>query len=143
MHRREVVHTIHCLDLKFPVVRLLHRAVFPHHHRGHCLRALNVRDIEALNSPRQSGQHQHILQCLADCLLRRLHHTEALVIALLRILPRQIYKRPLLSAHRNRNLHAMPAAFCQQRRQHRAIRKVHWQIHHPRHVLLIDIELLK
>ena len=52
------------LHLELAVVGLLHRALFPHHHGGHGLRALDVRDVEALDTLRRLGQHQRILQRL-------------------------------------------------------------------------------
>ena len=51
-HRSKVVDAAHRLHLELAVSRLLHRAVFPHHHRGNSLRALDVRDVKALDALR-------------------------------------------------------------------------------------------
>src|SRR3974390_1211499 len=65
-HGGEVVHAHHGLDDELAVVRLLHLAVFPHHHRGHRLRSLDVRDVEALDAVGWLGQGECILKRFLD-----------------------------------------------------------------------------
>ena len=61
-HGSKIVHAFDGADDEFAVVRLLHLAVFPHHHRGHGFRALNVGDVEALDALGQFGQAEGFLQ---------------------------------------------------------------------------------
>ena len=49
-HGGEVVDAGHCLDFEFAIGLLVHLAVFPDHHRGHGLSALDVGDVEALDA---------------------------------------------------------------------------------------------
>jgi hypothetical protein len=51
-HGGEVVDAGDGLDLEFAIVGLLHRAVFPDDHGGDGFRALDVRDVEALDAAR-------------------------------------------------------------------------------------------
>ena len=60
-HRSEIIDTFYGSNDEFPVVRLLHPSVFPHHHRGHGLCALNVRDVEAFDALGQIGQAERVL----------------------------------------------------------------------------------
>ena len=46
-------------DPELPILALPHPAVFAHHHRRHRLAALDRRDVEALDAPRQRRQRQH------------------------------------------------------------------------------------
>ena len=50
------------LELVGAVARLLRLAVDEHHHRGHRVRPLHVRDVVALDHPRQLRQAQPLLQ---------------------------------------------------------------------------------
>src|SRR5258708_5394197 len=49
-HGSKVVHAFHSLHDELAVFRLVHLAVFPNHHRGHRLRALNVGNVETFNA---------------------------------------------------------------------------------------------
>ena len=104
-HRGEVVHALDALDDELAIVGLLHLAVFPHHHRRHRFRALDMRDVEALDALGQLRQHERVLQSFLDRLGRRLHHAEALIVGLLGILPDQVDQRALVAALRHVNLH--------------------------------------
>ena len=55
-HGGEVVDAFDGLDVELAVVGLLHRAVFPHDHGGDGFRALDVRDVEALDAAGQFGR---------------------------------------------------------------------------------------
>ena len=60
-HGREVVgRAHHGLDLERPVVGLLGRRHLEDHHRGHDVRPLQVRDVEALDPPRLVGQAERL-----------------------------------------------------------------------------------
>ena len=82
-HGGEIVVANDGADDEFAVVGLLHLAVFPHHHAGDFVGALDVRDIETFDAPRRLGQVQSILQRLLDGFRRRLHHAETLIEAVL------------------------------------------------------------
>ena len=142
-HGGEVVDAGDGLHLEFAVVGLLHRAVLPHHHRGDRLRALDVRDVEALDAARQLGQHEQVLQRFLNRLLRGLQHAEALIVALLRVLADEVDQRTLLATLRRGDLHAMAGALGEQMAERLAIREVDRHQDGARHVLLIDVELLE
>src|SRR6516165_7499052 len=78
-HRGEVVDTVDSLDDELAVVRLFHLAVFPDHHGGDRLRALDVRDIEAFNALGAVGKAKGVSQGFLDGAGVGLHHAEALV----------------------------------------------------------------
>src|SRR5713226_3423189 len=84
-YRREIVVTVHRADHEFPVVGLLHPPVFPHHHAGYLVGALNVRDIEAFDSPRSLIEPECVLERLLNRLRRRLQHAETLLEAMLSV----------------------------------------------------------
>ena len=68
-HRREVVRrTGHAAHAELPVVRLLGQPVLEAHHRRDDVRALDVRDVEALDAPRLHLQVQHVAQRAQDLL---------------------------------------------------------------------------
>ena len=67
--RREVVGAVDGADLEPLVVVLLHRAVFPDHHRAHLLGALDVGDVVTLDAVRRAGQVQRARELLLHELL--------------------------------------------------------------------------
>src|ERR1035438_5815920 len=67
-------------DLEFSLAGLL--AVFPDHHGGDRLRALNVRDVEALDAFGQVGQAERFLQFFLDGPGVGLEHAKALIVGL-------------------------------------------------------------
>ena len=69
-HGGEIVVAVNRADDELAVVGLLHPAVFPHHHAGHLVGALDVRDVEALDALRRLGQLERILQRLLNRLRR-------------------------------------------------------------------------
>src|SRR5581483_1728313 len=90
-----------------------HRALLPHHQRRHRLRALDVRNVEALDACRWFRQRQRVLQRLLHRLGRRLQYPETLVKRLLRVLTDEIDEGPLVTALRNRDLDLVPRAVAQ------------------------------
>ena len=142
-HGGEVVDAGDGLHLELAVVGLLHRAVLPNDHRCDGLRALDVRDVEALDAPRQLGQHEQVLQRLLNCLLRGLQHTEALIVALLRVLADEVDERALLATLRRGDLYAMAGALGQQMTQRLAVGEVHRHEDGCAARMLIDVELLE
>ena len=61
VHAGEIVVAFHRADDEFAIVRLLHPAVFPHHHAGDFVRALDVRDVETLDALGRLGQPERFL----------------------------------------------------------------------------------
>ena len=89
-HGGKVIHAFYCTNDELTIVGLLHAPVFPHHHGGHGLRALNVGNVEALDALRQFGKDKHILQRFLNSLHVRFHHPEALIVRLLGVVSRKI-----------------------------------------------------
>ncbi len=81
----EIVHPIHGADDELPVIGFLHAAIFPDDHGRDGFCALNVRNVEALYSPRKFGKAKRVLQCFLDGARVWLHYPEALVVKLLGI----------------------------------------------------------
>ena len=104
-HGGEIVHADHVPDDELAIVRLLHLAVFPHHHGSHRLRSLDVRNVETFDASRQLRQPERVLQRLLDRFHVRLHHAKTLVVRLLGIVAGQIEQRPLVSALRHQNMY--------------------------------------
>ena len=142
-HRGEVVHAADRLHLELAVVSLLHRALFPDDHGGNGLRALDVRDVEALNALWWLGQQQSILQRRLHRRDARLQDSEALVVRLLRVGADQVNQRALLPALRSSDLNLVPAALAQSVGQQLAVGKVDGHIDTARHIALIQIELFQ
>ncbi len=142
-HAGEVIDARDGLHLKLAVVGLLHRAILPHHHRGHRLSALNMRDVEALDAPRQLLQRQRVLQCLLNRLHPRLQHAKPLIVRLLRVLANQINERTFFASLRRKNLHAPARSLRQNLRQQRTIRKLHRHKDRSRHIALVQIDLFQ
>src|SRR5271166_1395612 len=89
-HRSKIVDAFDGADDELTVIRFLHLAVFPYHHRGHGLRALNVRDVEAFDSLGQFGQAERVLQLRLNGLGVGLEHTKTLIVRLFGIVAREI-----------------------------------------------------
>src|SRR5207245_5156439 len=68
-HRGEVVGAGDGADPEALVVVLLHSAVFPDDHRADLLGSLDVRDVVALDTVRETGQVERALELLEDQLL--------------------------------------------------------------------------
>ncbi len=103
-HGGEIVHAFDCADDEFAVIRLLHLAVFPHHHRGHSLRALDVRDVEALDAFREFGQADCFLQLFLNFSGVGFQHAKTLVVGLFRVGAGEIEQRTLVSSLGNENM---------------------------------------
>ncbi len=146
-HGGKVIHALHAANDELAVVGFLHSPVFPDHHRRHGFGALNVRDIETLDALRRLRQAERLLQSLLDCFRVRLHHPEALVIGLLRIVPCQIEERAFLPALGHEDVHACGAGplarqlFRENLLEHGAIFKLDRNVNIPGHVRLPDIKL--
>ena len=111
-HGREIVHAFDRLDNELAVIGLLHLAVFPHHHRGDGLGALNVRNVKALDPLGQFGQGKSVLERFLDQARIRLHHAEALVIRLLGIVAGEIDQLALVATLRDGDVDSRgPPAF--------------------------------
>ena len=123
-HGGEIVDALDGLDLKFAVVGLLHRAVFPDDHGGDGFRALDVGDVEALDAAGEFGEGEDVLQGFLDCLLAGLEDAEALVVALLGVLAGEVDERALFSALGDGEFDFVPGAFAEQSRKGRAVGKV-------------------
>ena len=142
-HRGEVVDSLDGLDLEFAIGGFVHRAVFPHDHGGDRLRALDVRDVEALDAAGQFGQREDVLQALLDRFLAGLQDAEALIVALLRVLPGEVDERAFFSALRDGDLDLVAGAFAEQSGERGAVGEVDREINGARNVMLVDVELLE
>src|SRR5262249_37703948 len=77
------------------------------------LAALDRRDVEALDPPRQRRQAEHVLQGFERVVLRGARLVEARLIRQPRVAVRQVDEAALLAALRDENLHAAPGAVAQ------------------------------
>ena len=75
---------------ELPVLAPAHPAVFADDHRRHGLAALDRRDVEALDAPRQRRQRQHRAQRLERLVVRRGLRVEAASVGQRRVARRQI-----------------------------------------------------
>src|SRR5580704_7468077 len=89
------------------VVGLLHAARFPDNHRSHGVGALNMRNIEALNSLRRSGQIERRLNRLDDCFGAGLQYAETLDERLLGISLHEFEEGVFWAALRSHDFYAM------------------------------------
>src|ERR1700729_665673 len=142
-HAGEVVDAANSFDLKLAIVGLLHRAVFPDDHGGYGFSALDVRNIEALDSSWKFFKGECILQRLLDRLERRLQNSEALIVRLLGVLADKIDERALLAALRRENLDALSRALGQHFGQHNAIGKLNRNKDRSRDVALVEVKLFE
>ncbi len=110
VHRREVVLR-GASDAEFSILAFAHASVFAHDHRRHGFAALNRRDVEALDSPRQRGQLQHRLQRLERVVLRGGRRVESRLIRERRIPRREVDQPSLLAALRDANVDFAAGAF--------------------------------
>src|SRR3984957_10571257 len=81
-HGSKIVHTLDRADDELAVVRFLHLAIFPDHHGGHSLRALDVRNVEALDALGEFGQAENFLQFFLNGLGIGLELAKALIVGL-------------------------------------------------------------
>ena len=100
-HGGEIVHALDCRDDELAVVGFLHLAVFPHHHRGHGFRSLNVGDVETLDALGEFGQGERVLQGFLDGAGVGLEHAETLVVRLLGVGAGQVDEVALVAALRD------------------------------------------
>jgi hypothetical protein len=108
-HGGEIVHAGDGLDDELAVVGFLHLAVFPHHHRCHRFRSLNVRDVEALDALWQLGQAERLLQGFLNGARIGLQNAETLIVRLLGIGAGEIDEFAFVSALRNGDMHSCGA----------------------------------
>src|SRR5580704_1408400 len=148
-HRSEIVDALDGADDEFPVVRLFHLAVFPHHHRRDGLGALNVRDVETLDALGQFGQAERFLQFFLNLARVGLEHAEALVVRLLGIVARKIDQRTLVPTLRDENMHACGAdtlvrlLLREQVLKSLAVLEIDGDVKIARNVRLADVKLLE
>ena len=128
-------------DAVLPVVALSHAPVLAHHHRGHGLAALNRRDVEALDPPRNGRQRQRGPQRFQRVVLRKARVDEPRLIRHLRIAIRQLDQAALLTTLRHQHLHPAPRAFGQPGFEQLAILRRARQMHFRRRRAIL-VELL-
>ena len=109
-HGSEVIDAVDAADNELAVIGFFHAAVFPDHHRSYSLRALNMRNIEALDAAGQFRHAQRVLQRFLNRFCVRLHHPEALVVRLFGVVARQVQQRALLTAQGDDNVNPCGAA---------------------------------
>src|SRR5215467_5024482 len=80
------------------VLAVLHPPVLAHDHRGDRFAALNSRDVEALDAPREYRQAQNGLQRVQRFVLRGRSLVEAPLVGQLRVAVREIDEPALLAA---------------------------------------------
>src|SRR5262249_61987763 len=105
--------------------------------------ALDVRDVKALDSPRQLGQAERVLQRFLRGFGRGLHHAKTLIERLFGVLCRQVDERALLAALGNQDFHFTPALVAEQLLQDRAVFEIHRRQDAAWNILLIDVDLLE
>ena len=142
-HRGEIVHAGDGLHLEFAIGRLVHLAVFPHHQRGDGFRALDVRDVEALDAAGKLGQHERVGERLLDGLARRLQHAEALRVGLVGVLAGEIDEGFLVAALRHGDFDLVAGALGEERGEGFAVVEVGGDEDRARDVVLVDVELLE
>src|SRR6266571_706467 len=125
-HGGEIIHPIHRADDEFAIVGFFHLTVFPNYHRSDRLRALYMGDIEALDAPGQVGKGKRVLES-----------------GLLGVVADQINERALFTTLGNQDLDAALALFREQLFQHDAVFEIYGHVDVARHILLINVELLK
>ena len=111
--------------------------------RGDGLRALDVRDVEALDAAGQLRQHQRVGERLLNGLARGLEDAEALRVGLFRVLAGEIDERAFFAALRHRDFDLVAGALGEKRGQGFAVVEVDRDEDRARDVLLIDVELLE
>ena len=142
-HAGEIVVADNRADDEFAVIGLLHASVFPHHHAGHLVGALDMRDIETLDALGRLGQVQRILHGFLHGARGGLQHAKAGIETVLGVGLHQVEHGLLLAALRRVNLHLAAALFREQLFERRAILEIHGYVDDRGHVALIEIDLLQ
>ena len=149
LHAREIVVSPFAANDEFPVIGFFHPPVFPHHHRGHRVRALQVRDVEALDAPRRFRQAERLFERLDDGFRAGLQHAEALLEGVARVFLHQFQKGVFRAALRHQNFHAaarrfeMRAALGEDFLEKFAILEIHGHVNGARQIRGVEIELLQ
>ncbi len=100
-------------DPELPILPAPHPPVLADDHRRHGFAALNRRDVEALDAPRQRRQREHVLQRLERVVLRRLRLVEARLVGERGVAVGEIDEAALLAALRHDDPHAPAGALGQ------------------------------
>src|ERR1700733_1952556 len=95
---------------ELPVIGLLHAAGFPDHHGRHGVGALDVRNIETLNSLRRGWKIEGGLNRLDNCFGAWLQDAETLDERLLGISLNELQKSVFRAALRSHDFHAVGGA---------------------------------
>ena len=113
-------------DLEAPVVRLAGQPVLEHHQRGHDVRALHVRDVDALDAQRCAVEPERVLDLLQRGRAgREVAGAAQLVLGegLLGVALDGLGQRPLVAALGHADLHAGAAQPAQPLRQRVDVRR--------------------
>src|SRR3984957_347793 len=148
-HRSEIIYAIDCANDEFSVIRFLHLAIFPDHHRSHRLSALNVRDVETLDALWQFGKAKSLLQLFLNFSGVWFEHAESLVVGLLGVRAGKVDERTLVPALRHQNVDRCGAGapardlLGEQVLQLGAILEINRDIKIAGDIRLADVELLQ
>ncbi len=113
---------------KLPILVPLHPAVLADDHRRHGLAALNRRDVETLDAPRNRGQSELAAKRLERLEVRRRDLVEARAVRELGVARGQLHQRALVTAPGDKDPHA-PAGAAGQPLFHRVdVLDLHWQV---------------
>ena len=98
-------------DNEAPVIGLFHPAVFPHHHRGNDIAALQVRNIETLNAARRLFQVERFFDFFGNRSRREHRGTKSLHEREPRIPMHQLHQLSLASPLRRTDFYFSTAPF--------------------------------
>src|SRR5579863_5510867 len=142
-HAGEVVVLRYRLNDELAVVRLLHAVVFPDHHGRDNVRALDVRNVEALDTLGGLREVERLGQVLDHLAGARLHHAEAPLERVAGVARHQFRHGALGSGLRRQDVQRPAALLRQHLFQHGAIVEVGRHVDLARQIMLVEIELLE
>jgi len=106
LHAREIVISPFATNDELAIAGFFHPPVFPHNHRSHRVGALQMGDIEALDSARRLRQPEGLLERVDNRLRAGLQRPEALLEGVARILFNQLQEGVLRAPLRHQNFDA-------------------------------------
>ncbi len=123
--------------------------VFPDHHRRDSLRALNVRNVEALDALGKFGQAERVLQFFLNGFRVGLEHAEALIVRLLGVIAGEVDERAFVATQWNDDVDSCRAdtlvrhLLGEQVFESFTVLKIDRDVDIAGHVGLADVELLE
>ncbi len=142
-HGGEVVYAGDGFDLELAVVCFLHGTLFPHDHGGDGFGALDVRDVEALDTLGRFGEGKSVLEGFLHAADAGLEDAETLVEGLPGVLTDEIDERTLVAALGSGDFDLHAAALAEGFGEKDAVGKVDGDVDVFGDVGLVEVDLLE